>query len=350
MPPMNPIDLRSDTVTRPDERMRAAMAAAEVGDDVYGEDPTVRRLEAVVAERTGHEAALFFPTGTMSNQAALATLAGRGTEVILPAGGHVYEYEIGAMSMISGLTPRPVPAPGGVPDLQDVRNAVHRSPHQAPTGMLVIENTHNKAGGTVVPLKVQDAWIALGREEGLPVHLDGARVYNAAVALREPLERLTRTFDTVSVCLSKGLGAPAGTVLAGSKAHMQTAHRYRKALGGGMRQAGVLAAAGLDALERGPDRLANDHRRARQLADQVVNIDGLHVELTRVHTNMVYVTVHDAPAFASRLAEHGVLANAMGVDQVRLVTHHHVDDDAIERAARILRDAAEAHAEASQQA
>jgi threonine aldolase len=350
MATMDLIDLRSDTVTRPDDTMRAAMAAAEVGDDVYGEDPTVRRLEAVVAERTGHEAALFFPTGTMSNQAALATLAGRGTEVILPSGGHVYEYEIGAMSLISGLTPRPVPAPAGVPDLRDVRNAVHRSPHQAPTGMLVIENTHNKAGGTVIPLDVQDAWIALAREENLPVHLDGARVYNAAVALGEPLDRLTRAFDTVSVCLSKGLGAPAGTVLAGGRDLMATAHRYRKALGGGMRQVGVLAAAGLDALERGPERLADDHRRARTLAERVAAVPGLSVNLETVHTNMVYVTVEDAPSFAARLKDHGVLANAMGVDQVRLVTHHHITDAQVDRAADALAAAATASAGTTVQA
>lgn len=322
------VDLRSDTVTRPTPAMRRAMAEAEVGDDVYGEDPTVNRLQALVAEMAGHEAGLFVPSGTMGNQAAIAAHVPRGHEVIVPVGAHVYEYEPGAMAVVSGALPRFVRAPGGAPDPADVEAAVHGPGHQAPTGLVVIENTHNLAGGTVVPLEVVAAVQAVAREHGLPVHLDGARAFNAAAALGVGLDVVCRGFDSASLCLSKGLGAPVGTVLVGSRELVAEAHRYRKLLGGGMRQAGVLAAAGIVAVTEGPARLPDDHRRARRLAEGLAAMPGVSVDLGSVHTNIVYFEVHvGADRFAARCAEHGVLLNAMGRRRCRLVTHFQVDDD-----------------------
>lgn len=333
---MSVIDLRSDTVTVPDAAMRRAMADAAVGDDVYGEDPTVQRLQDELAEMTGFEAGLFFPTGTMANQAALAAHTGRGEEVIHPEGAHVYEYEIGAMSMLSGLTPRPIPAPGGVPTPEALRAAVHRSVHQAPTGLVVLENTHNKAGGTVLPQDRKDALLAAARDEGLAAHLDGARAFNAAVALGVGIDEVAARFDSVSICLSKGLGAPVGTVLLGSRSFLAVAHRYRKAFGGGMRQVGILAAAGLEAIRHGPERLADDHRRARRLAEGLAALPGVEIDLTRVQTNMVYVGIDDAATVAADWAEHGVLSNALGARSIRLVTHRDLGDDEIERALAIV--------------
>ncbi|WP_045234650.1 threonine aldolase family protein, partial [Deinococcus pimensis] len=245
------VDLRSDTVTVPDERMRRAMAEAVVGDDVYGEDPTVNELQAEAARMLGHEAGLFMPSGTMTNQVAIAVHTQRGQEVIVPEGAHVYEWELGMMATFSGVVPRFVHAPRGVPAPEDVRAAIRRSVHQSPTGLISLENTHNKAGGTIVPTEVSRAVREIADEEGLPLHLDGARVMNAAVALGVPVRELTGHYHSVSLCLSKGLGAPVGSVLVGSRELIGRAHRYRKMMGGGMRQAGVLAAAGLLALREG---------------------------------------------------------------------------------------------------
>jgi len=342
---MPSIDLRSDTVTVPDEAMRRAMAAAEVGDDVYGEDPTVIRLQDELADMVAMEAGLFFPSGTMSNQAALAAHTGRGDEVILPEGGHVFEYEIGAMSLLSGLTPRPIPAPAGLPTVDALRGAVHRSIHQAPTGLVVLENTHNKAGGTVLPLAAQRALIDVAHEERLPIHLDGARAFNAATALGVEISEVVRGFDSVSICLSKGLGAPVGTVLLGSRDFVAVAHRYRKAFGGGMRQAGILAAAGLEAIRRGPAWLADDHRRARMLAEGAARIPGVSVDLERVHTNIVFLDVDDATSVAADWNEHGVRSNALGARAIRLVTHRHIADEDVETALRIMADRMEARSE-----
>jgi threonine aldolase len=333
---MRVIDLRSDTVTVPDAAMRRAMAEAEVGDDVYGEDPTVIRLQDQLAEMAGFEAGLFFPTGTMANQAALAAHTGRGVEVIAPEGAHVYEYEIGAMSLLSGLTPRLIAAPGGVPGASDLRAAVHRSPHQAPTGLVVLENTHNKAGGTVLPLGRQAELVEAAHDEGVPVHLDGARAFNAAVALSVGIDEVARGVDSVSISLSKGLGAPAGTVLLGDRAFLRVAHRYRKAFGGGMRQVGVLAAAGLVAIRHGPARLAADHARARRLAEGLAELPGVAIELARVQTNMVWFDVDGAHELVADLARHGVKANALGARSVRLVTHRHVDDEDVAAALAVI--------------
>lgn len=317
--------------------MRRAMAEAVVGDDVYGEDPTVTELEREVAAMAGKAAGLFVPTGTMGNQIALAAHTRRGVEVIAPEGAHIYEYELGAMAALSGLIPRLVSAPGGVPEAAAVRAAISPGRHQAPTGLITLENTHNRAGGTLVPLEVAAAIGVVAREAGLPYHLDGARAWNACVALKVPLATLCAPFDSVSLCLSKGLAAPVGSVLVGSHELIAEAHRYRKMFGGGMRQAGVLAAAGLVAVRSMVDRLAEDHRRARLLAELLQDVPGVVVERTSVHTNMVRMLVSDARALVPRLASAGVLANPMGAQVVRLVTHVDVDDEAMYAAAAAVR-------------
>lgn len=333
---MHTIDLRSDTVTQPTPAMRRAMADAEVGDDVYGEDPTVNRLQEMLAERAGFEAGLFMPTGSMSNQVALATHTGRGDEVIAPEGAHIYEYEIGAFAVVSGLVARLVPAPQGVPEASDVRAAVHRSVHQAPTGLIVLENTHNKAGGTVVPLERCWEISQVAREEGLPLHLDGARAFNAAAALGVTMKDLCAPFDSASLCLSKGLAAPVGTVLLGSKDFISRAHRYRKMLGGGMRQAGVLAAAGIVAVEMMSERLVEDQARARRLAEGLADLPTVTLDLSSVQTNMVYFTVDDAPALAEAMKREGVLCDARSPRTIRLVTHYEISDEDISKALEVL--------------
>lgn len=329
------VDLRSDTVTVPDEAMRRAMIEAPVGDDVYGEDPTVNELQQEAARLLGFEAGLFMPSGTMTNQVAIAVHTRRGEEVIVPEGAHVYEWELGMMATFSGVVPRFVKAPLGVPDPADVRAAIRRSIHQSPTGLISLENTHNKAGGTVLPLDVIRGVRHVATEEGLPLHLDGARVMNAAVALNVPIAEVTGAFDSVSLCLSKGLGAPVGSVLVGSRTFIGQAHRYRKMMGGGMRQAGVLAAAGLVALREGPKRLAEDHRRARELAHALVNA-GFGVDLASVQTNMVYAAVPDAARRADAWAAQGVKVNALSEDSVRFVLHHQITDEMLARAVDVV--------------
>ncbi|MCS7194891.1 MAG: aminotransferase class I/II-fold pyridoxal phosphate-dependent enzyme [Meiothermus sp.] len=335
---MRIVDLRSDTVTKPTPAMRRAMAEAEVGDDVYGEDPTVNRLEALAAELLGFETALFMPSGTMTNQVALLLHLKRGQEVIAPQGAHIYEYEPGSLAVLSGGTIRLVEAPYGVPDPEAVREAIHTSVHQAPTGLIALENTHNTAGGTVVPLETQQAIQQVAREAGLPTHLDGARLFNAAAALGVEAARLAQGFTTVSICLSKGLGAPVGSLLLMPKELRAEAWRYRKLLGGGMRQAGVLAAAGILALTEGPKHLPRDHQMARALAEGLLRLN-LEVDLRAVQTNMVYARVPQAPAFVQRLRELGVLANAMGPSRVRFVTHRDLLDEEIPLALRRIEQA-----------
>jgi threonine aldolase len=326
-----PIDLRSDTVTVPTPELRRAMLEAEVGDDVYGEDPTVNALQEKVATLLGFEAALFVPSGVMANQVAIAAHVQRGQEVICTEGAHIYEYELGMMAAFSGVVPRFVPAPLGAPDPADVRRAIRRSVHQSPTGLIALENTHNKAGGTILPLEVIRAVREISLEEGLPLHLDGARVWNAIAALGVAPKEITQHFDSAAVCLSKGLGAPVGSVVAGSRAFIKTCHRYRKMMGGGMRQAGILAAAGLHVLEHGLERLPGDHRRARRLADGLIEA-GWHVNDAAVQTNMVYITVSDAQATVEAWAARGVRAGTMSDTSVRLVTHFQISDEDIERA------------------
>ena len=260
---MELIDLRSDTVTKPTSAMRQAMATAEVGDDVYEEDPTVRRLEALGAEMIGKEAALFVPSGTMGNQIAAMTHLNRGDEVILEAESHIFYYEVGGLALLSGAQARPLPGRRGFMEPEQITHAIREENIHFPrTGLLCLENTHNRAGGAVLTPEQTKAMAEAGRQKGIPVHLDGARIFNAAIALGIDVRELTAPVDSVMFCLSKGLGAPVGSILAGSKCFITHARKNRKVLGGGLRQSGVLAAAGLIALEQMVERLAEDHDHA----------------------------------------------------------------------------------------
>jgi len=335
------IDLRSDTVTRPTAKMRKAMAEAEVGDDVYGEDPTVNRLEARAAEIFGREAALLLPTGTMGNQVAIRLHTQPGQEVVCEARAHVLDWEMGMTAAFSGCTLRTVAAERGILTWELVRGAVFQKvAFHASTGLICVENTHNMAGGTVTPVATAREIIAGAHALGLPVHLDGARIFNAAAALGVGVEELTGGFDTVMFSLSKGLGAPVGSMLVGSTAAMARARLFRKALGGGMRQAGVLAAAGLVALEEMPARLGEDHANARLLA-QAAAQHTAEIDLTTVQTNIVIFNLRgrgDAAAFCAALKERGVLASGIGPRVVRLVTHYDVSREDCERAAEVVGD------------
>jgi threonine aldolase len=331
---MTPIDLRSDTVTKPTPEMRKAMAEAEVGDDVYGEDPTVNRLEARAAELLGMEAALFVPSGTMGNAIAIRVLTERGDEVLAERRSHVVRYELSGMSALSGVMPRMVDAPGGHLTPDHVRAAVSpRAYYKSDVSLVVLENTHNLGGGTVQGVEGFQAVVAAARECGFRVHLDGARVWNAAVALGVPPAALVAGADTVMACLSKGLCAPVGSVVASSRDRIETARRARKLLGGGMRQAGVLAAAGLVALDTLVPRLADDHANARLLAEALAR--GKGVQVSPVETNIVVATLdgRPAPEVVSTLREAGVLGIAMDARTLRLVTHRDVSRDNCARAA-----------------
>jgi threonine aldolase len=324
-------DLRSDTVTRPTPAMREAMATAEVGDDVFGEDPTVVRLQERAARILGKAAALFVPSGTMGNQVCLGALTRPGDEVIAEAQAHVLLNEAGSVARLWGCQIAPVAGLRGAPPPAAVEATI-REPdeHHPHTAVLSLENTHNYAGGAVLPLETVDALTALARRRGLRVHMDGARLFNAQVASGVPVARIARDADLVSVCLSKGLGAPVGSVVAGSQELISVCHRLRKGLGGGMRQAGVIAAAGLLALEEGPALLAADHRRARALAEALAELPGLHVDPESVETNIVFVeTPDDAAGWQQRLEQRGVLAMALAPRRLRFVFHRDVGDDAL---------------------
>lgn len=340
----NAIDLRSDTVTKPTAAMRAAMAAAEVGDDVYGEDPTVNRLEERASEMFGREAAIFVPTGTMGNQIAIRLHTEHGQEVICEARSHILDWEMAMVSAFSGCVPRTVEGDRGVLSWDSIRRAIApKIYYRAPTGLICLENTHNMAGGTVTPVDVLEEIWAGARDAGLPVHLDGARVFNAATALGVSVAELTRGFDTVMFCLSKGLGAPVGSMLVGSREHIERARVFRKALGGGMRQAGVLAAAGMIALEEMPKRLHEDHENACLLAEAVAKCDAAEIDPAEVQTNIVIFGLRedgrdggDAPTVVRALRDRGVLASAIGSHAVRLVTHYDVSREDCQRAAEVL--------------
>ncbi len=334
------IDLRSDTVTRPTPAMRRAMAEAEVGDDVYGEDPTVNRLEVRAAEVFEREAALFVPTGTMGNQIAVSLHTQHGQEVICESRSHLLDWEMAMVAAFSGCIPRTVQGDRGILRWAEIEKAIApKIYYRAQTGLVWIENSHNMAGGTVTPLPVLiDIWEGAQRA-GLPVHLDGARVFNAATAAGVSVAEMTRGFDTVMFCLSKGLGAPVGSMLVGSKDHIAQARAVRKALGGGMRQAGVLAAAGLIALEEMPGRLSEDHANARLMAEALAGCEGVEIDLSGVQTNIVIFQLKDrgdAPAVVRSLKEQGVLASAVGPHAVRLVTHFDVSEADCRRAAEVL--------------
>lgn len=346
---MNWIDLRSDTVTRPTPAMRKAMAEAEVGDDVYGEDPTVNRLEARAAEICGKEAALFVPTGTMGNTIGMTVHTEHGQEVICEASAHILNYELSMMAWFSGCLARAIPADGGILSWERIAEQIRPvGPHAAPTGLISVENTHNMGGGTVYPLAALQEIYEGAHRAGLPVHMDGARVFNAAAALGLPVAEIVRYTDTVTFCLSKGLGAPAGSMLCGPRTLIDKGRRLRKRLGGGMRQAGVLAAAGLLALEEMPARLSEDHANARHLAAGLRTIPGIFVE-REPETNIVFYNVEGtglkAAAFSEALRERGVLMNASsGPFRMRLLTHFDVDRTACDRALDAVRDVASAGA------
>ncbi|AWV04966.1 low-specificity L-threonine aldolase [Burkholderia sp. JP2-270] len=337
-------DFRSDTVTRPSPAMRAAMAAAEVGDDVLGDDPTVRRLEARIAEMLGKEAALFVPSGTQSNLIALMVHCERGDEYIVGQNAHCYRWEAGGAAVLGSIQPQPL---GNQADgtllLADIEEAIKPDdPHFARTRLLALENT---IGGKVLAPRFVDEATALARRYGLNCHLDGARLFNAAAALEVSVDTLARPFDTVSVCLSKGLGAPVGSVLAGSASDIARGRRVRKMLGGGLRQSGVLAAAGLHALEHNVERLADDHANAHSLAQGLASLPGLSV--SKPDTNIVFVNVATefASAFADHLCAHGIgVASAYGATQQRWVTHLDVGKEAVAAALDVAGSFFAAHA------
>ncbi len=337
------IDLRSDTVTKPTPEMRRAMAEAEVGDDVYGEDPTINRLEQRAAEIFEREASIFVPSGTMGNQIAIKVHTRPGQEVICEERGHIYNYEMAMMSHFSGCLARTMPAAGGILTWDLVKRWIApKIYYRAQTGLISLENTHNMAGGTVYPQEVADEVCDRAHEMGIPVHLDGARVFNAAAALGRPVAEVTRKFDSVMFCLSKGLGAPVGSLLVGSRKVIDDARRYRKALGGGMRQAGILAAAGLIALEKHTQRLHVDHENARFLAAGLAQIPGIKIEPATVQTNIVICDVGGtgmpSGELCRRLAERNVLASGVNNELVRFVTHMDVDRAGCEEALDALRE------------
>jgi threonine aldolase len=320
--------------------MRAAMAAAEVGDDVYGEDPTINRLEARAAEVFGREAALFVPTGSMGNQIAVRMHTEHGQEVICEARGHLFDWEMAMVSAFSGCQLRTVYADRGILTWSLIKNLLSPGLYYRPrTGLIALENTHNMAGGTVMPLDVaQDIW-ANAADAGLPVHLDGARIFNAATALGIPVAELTRGYSSVMFCLSKGLCAPVGSMLVSSREKIERARTFRKALGGGMRQAGILAAAGLIALEKMTCRLQEDHDNAKLLAQTLSELRQVELDPALVQTNIVIFALRggrEASGLVSALKARGVLASSVGPHSIRLVTHHDVDRPACERAATIL--------------
>jgi threonine aldolase len=320
--------------------MREAMFAAEVGDDVYGEDPTVNRLEQDAAALFGREAAVFVPTGTMGNQIAIRLHTRHGQEVVCEARAHVLDWEMAMSAAFSGCQLRTVTGKRGVLSWDGIKQAIGPKIHyRAQTGLICIENTHNMAGGTVTPVAVMQEICEGAHDAGLPVHLDGARIFNAAAALGVGVAELTSGCDTVMFCLSKGLGAPVGSMLVGSSEAMQQARIFRKALGGGMRQAGVLAAAGLVALHKMTARLVDDHANARLLAEAVAAEPNAEIDLDAVQTNIVIFKLRgDAAAFCAGLKHKGVLASAIGPDAVRFVTHYDVDGEACSRAAAVVRE------------
>lgn len=338
------IDLRSDTVTKPTPAMRRAMMEAEVGDDVYGEDPTINRLQERVAEIFEKEAALFVPTGSMGNQIAVKLHTRPGTEVIIEERGHIYNFEMAAMSAISGTLARPVRSHdgSGILTWEEIERALHTGGayYVAPTGMIALENSHNLAGGTLLTRERTEEICERAHAINLPVHLDGARIFNASVALNVPVSALARPVDSVMFCLSKALGAPVGSMLVGTRSFIEEARRWRKLLGGGMRQAGVLAAAGLVALEETPKRLHEDHENAQRLARGLALMPGVLIDPEKVVTNIVIFDVSEtgltADEICARLQTRGVLASGFG-SSIRMVTHYDVSSEDIETALRELR-------------
>ncbi len=344
---MNWIDLRSDTVTRPTPAMRRAMAEAEVGDDVYGEDPTVNRLEERAAEIFENEASIFVPSGTMGNQIAVKLHSRPGTEVVLEERSHIFNYEMGASAVTAGVTFRPVRGHKGLLDWDLVSGAIHHGGpyYVTPTSLIALENTHNMAGGAILPIAMGSEICEQARAMSIPVHLDGARIFNGAVALEISVAEIARPYASVMFCLSKGLGAPVGSMLVGKKDFITEARNWRKRLGGGMRQVGVLAAAGLIAIEETPSRLHEDHDNARRLAEGLSGIRGVSIDPEGVETNIVIFDVSASGLNTSQvtqgLKDRGVLANGINPREMRMVTHYDVDRSAIDRSLAAVREIVE---------
>ncbi len=332
---MRIVDLRSDTVTKPTPEMRRAMAEAEVGDDVFGEDPTVNRLQEMAAERLGKEACLLVASGTMGNLVSLLTHCGRGDEVILGDNAHIYHYEQGGMAALGGIHPRVVPnLPDGTMNLSDIEAVIRpENVHFPRTRLIAVENTHNRMGGVVLTPEYMASLGKLARKHGLKVHLDGARIFNAAVALGVPVSDLVRDADSVMFCLSKGLSAPVGSLVCGSAHFIAEALRSRKVVGGGMRQAGIIAAAGIVALESMVDRLAEDHANARLLAEGLASLPGVEIDIDRVQTDIVIFSLRRSDMTPQQLAEEmkkrGVLFLPIGGDRMRMVTHYGIEREDI---------------------
>lgn len=337
----SPIDLRSDTVTKPTEKMRRAMASAEVGDDVYAEDPTLNRLEERAAEIFQKEAALFVPTGSMGNTIGVKVHTNHGEEVICEARSHLMDWELSMMAWFAGCLARTVASANGILSWNQIDGALRvKTPHNAATTLICLENTHNMAGGTVYPQAAIDEICGEAHGRGLKVHMDGARIFNAATAMGTPVSRITRDVDSVMFCLSKGLGAPVGSLLVGTGEAIRPGRHFRKRLGGGMRQAGVLAAAGLIALEESPAKLQEDHTNARWLAGRLAELPGIGIDPARVETNIIIFAISalgtTTAEFSKRLKERGVLANGINETDMRMVTHSDISRGECERAAAIV--------------
>jgi threonine aldolase len=335
------IDLRSDTVTKPSQEMRRAMAEAEVGDDVFLEDPTVNRLQERAADIFGREAALFVPSGTMGNLTCIAAQTRPGQEVICEEAGHIYNYEMASMSAVAGVLPRIVKGEDGILTWETVSSAIRPKIYYRPqTALISLENTHNMAGGTVYPTRTAHEICDKAHDAGIAVHLDGARIFNAATYLGEDVAEMTKKFDSIQFCLSKGLGAPVGSMIVGSREFVERCRSIRKMLGGGMRQAGVLAAAGLLALEKGPKRLQVDHDHAKFLANKLASIPGIDLNPAKVQTNIVIFEVvrsgWSSGDVLRSLEERGILAVPVDNRKVRMVTHLDVSLNDVERAADIV--------------
>ena len=339
---MNRVDLRSDTVTQPTDEMRAVMSTAQVGDDVFGEDSTVIELEERMASLLGKEAGLFVPSGTMSNAIAIRCHTQPGDEIITEEKSHIYVYEGGGYAALSGCSVALVSSDLGIMDVSDVESKIRKSAHgksHYPNGTLVcMENTANRGGGTCYTQEQIDDIAQMAISKDCAVHMDGARLFNAIIASGLEPARLVRDCDTISICISKGLGAPVGGVLVGSKKVIEQAHRWRKMFGGGMRQAGILAAAGLYALDHHIERLAEDHFRARQLAEGLVGTTGIDLNINSVQTNMVYIKTEDlADNIVKLLAAELIDVLAIGTHLIRMVTHLHIDDEGIERTVNVFK-------------
>lgn len=346
------VDLRSDTVTRPTPEMRAAMAAAEVGDDVIDQDPTVERLQQRIAQILGKEAAIYMPSGTMTNQVAIRVHCHPGDEFLCEAGCHIYNHEQGAFAQLSGVVAHPIEGSRGILDISQFRDRIRpANDHMVRTRLVCIENTHNRGGGAVQPYEDVVSICEWATTNGIRTHLDGARLFNAAIASGIAPAEWARPFDTVSVCFSKGLGAPVGSALAGPEPLIRFARRHRKVFGGGMRQSGIIAAGALYALENHVERLAEDHLNAQILADYVRGTQGLRLAYDQVETNILFFDVDSAlasaPQFVQRLREAGVLMLAESPRRIRALTHLDVSTEDVHRAGRCLRDVAAEHASAA---